>query len=1054
MDGGTDVDCVAGSAREINNQARLASVYTSETESCKKNMAEEVLVDAKMEHVACQEMDVCNDFELGTCAGREERDVVTNITKTDYSVAAETTQISYNTELLQSSLTINARDVADLAKSKPCSETQVQGAMGCTGVPISSLPEPFCESKNIEESDCVKSPVKESLNSEKPDPNELLNASAMEPGAENHVIRVLDSGDLEHCSITIEKEAANGFMSNHCPKDKVEETSNDDVYSEVSNPNPSPKHLTSSLTCSSQPLDVLASDPGGCGEITSARFQTSSADGNSCKEMHVKKYNSESVSTSCVAIEIPKNISTTGIRKITFKFSKRKEDYDSKISFPGKSMVNNEIQEDNNGIHSCLSAAQPSTCTDSHKWSLNTHETIDGNEYGDTPCPFSCAPNREIKMSKKIIPDNYPTNVKKLLSTKILEGARVKYVSISGKKEIPGIIKDCGYLCGCCLCNFSKLVSAYEFELHAGTKTRHPNNHIYLENGKPVYSIIEELRTASLSALDEMLKAVAGSSLNEEYFQVWKANLQYGNTVSCGDGPYLSKPFCQNDFINSQPIEDGPCSASGNYHHVVPVNQQSYTEAPVEQKRLIKKPRNNQSFSVWEKKKATKGGSKKRDNDLHKLLFMPNGLPDGTDLAYYAKGKRILGGYKQGNGIICSCCNTELSPSQFEAHAGWSAKRQPYRHIYTSSGLTLHDIALMLANGQSLVTSGSDDMCAVCGDGGKLIICNGCPRAFHTACLGLQSLPGDDWHCNFCTDKVGPGSKTSRESKPIILRLTRVVKAPELETGGCVVCRSQDFSAVKFDDMTVILCDQCEKEYHVGCLRELGMCDLKELPKDKWFCCDDCDKIFSRLQLLASSGPEVIPTSVSAVIFRKHAAVGLNNIALQWHILSGKSRQPEHLLLLSQAAAIFRECFDPIVAKSGRDLIPVMVYGRNIAGQEFSGMYCVVLIVNSVVISAALLRIFGREAAELPLVATSKNNQGKGFFQALFSCIEGFLYSMNVKHIVLPAAEEAEPMWTKKLGFTRTSQEQMLKYTRDLQLTIFKGASLLEKEVKEQKGTS
>lgn len=66
------------------------------------------------------------------------------------------------------------------------------------------------------------------------------------------------------------------------------------------------------------------------------------------------------------------------------------------------------------------------------------------------------------------------------------------------------------------------MVSAYEFELHAGTKTRHPNNHIYLENGKPIYSIIEELRTASLSALDDVLKAVAGSSVNEEYFQVWK----------------------------------------------------------------------------------------------------------------------------------------------------------------------------------------------------------------------------------------------------------------------------------------------------------------------------------------------------------------------------------------------------------------------------------------------------------------------------------------------------------------------------------------------------
>lgn len=110
----------------------------------------------------------------------------------------------------------------------------------------------------------------------------------------------------------------------------------------------------------------------------------------------------------------------------------------------------------------------------------------------------------------------------------------------------------------------------------------------------------------------------------------------------------------------------------------------------------------------------------------------------------------------------------QISPSQFESHAGWAAKRQPwvtfktrkfityiltiqmskcklflfhsYRNIYTSSGLTLHDIALMLANGQHLPSSASDDMCAVCGDGGELIICNGCPRVFHAGKLLDQSF--------------------------------------------------------------------------------------------------------------------------------------------------------------------------------------------------------------------------------------------------------------------------------------------------------------------------
>ncbi|GMP96548.1 hypothetical protein CsSME_00045146 [Camellia sinensis var. sinensis] len=139
---------------------------------------------------------------------------------------------------------------------------------------------------------------------------------------------------------------------------------------------------------------------------------------------------------------------------------------------------------------------------------------------------FLCQPNMELKMSKKVLPDSYPTTVKKLLSTGILEGARVKYVTASQERELPGIIKGCGYLCGCSLCNFSKILSAYEFELHAGGKTRHPSNHIYLENGKPIYSVIQELKTAPHSVLDEVVKNVAGSSVNEESFQAWKESLQ------------------------------------------------------------------------------------------------------------------------------------------------------------------------------------------------------------------------------------------------------------------------------------------------------------------------------------------------------------------------------------------------------------------------------------------------------------------------------------------------------------------------------------------------
>nr|GMC91822.1 uncharacterized protein LOC109158230 [Ipomoea batatas] len=852
----------------------------------------------------------------------------------------------------------------------------------------------------------------------------------MECFTNNQASESLKNTELESLAEEKGNEGPNVPDLAHCATNEVKEASNDDMFSEVSNPNLSPKGHTSSFqTFSSQLVECTNTNQGVCGEITSS---CSGAEESLGMEYPRGYETSGPVSTSCVVLEIPKEFSTSGVRKITLKFSKCKEDKDP-LSAPTAPPISKGVI----GGFNQLQAWNP---VESSGMDVELNSS-------------AIKENMELKMSKKVVPDIYPTNVKKLLSTKILEGAQVKYISTSGQRQLPGIVKDSGYLCGCSFCNFSKIkciqvVSAYEFELHAGGKTRHPNNHIYLENGKPIYSIIQELKTTPLNLLDQMVKDVAGSSVNEQYLQAWKATLLQNREATGLNNYAHGKPSGMFHFTASQATED--CiPAPLAYLDKSYLSQHNFRDMAEEQKHVVKKPRSF-SGSAVEQKKTSEGGTKKRDNDLHRLLFMPNGLPDGTDLAYYSKGKKILGGYKQGNGILCSCCNTEISPSQFEAHAGWAAKRQPYRHIYTSNGLTLHDIALMLASGQSITTNNSDDMCAVCGDGGELILCDGCPQAFHAACLGLECAPSSNWLCAHCRDKFGPGRKVTGESRPIIIRLTRVVKAPSYESGGCVVCRVPDFSPETFDDRTVMLCDQCEKEYHVGCLRKIGLCDLKELPTDKWFCCYDCNTIYLALQNSVMKGAEIIPPSVSAALTKKHVEKGVANGGandIQWRILSGKSRYAEHLPLLSKAAAIFRECFDPIVAKTGRDLIPVMVYGRNISGQEFGGMYCVVFMIKSVVVSAGLLRIFGQEVAELPLVATSREYQGKGYFQALFGCIEKLLHSLHVKNLVLPAAEEAESIWTKKLGFRKMTDERYLRYSRDLQLTVFKGTSMLEKEV-------
>lgn len=58
------------------------------------------------------------------------------------------------------------------------------------------------------------------------------------------------------------------------------------------------------------------------------------------------------------------------------------------------------------------------------------------------------------------------------------------------------------------------------------------------------------------------------------------------------------------------------------------------------------------------------------------------------------------------------------------------------------------------------------------------------------ACLGSEYIAeNDDWSCPDCIAKASSGDTPSNNTKPIIIRLTRVVKEVESENGGCVICR-------------------------------------------------------------------------------------------------------------------------------------------------------------------------------------------------------------------------------------------------------------------------
>ncbi|KAI3938844.1 hypothetical protein MKW98_018301 [Papaver atlanticum] len=654
-------------------------------------------------------------------------------------------------------------------------------------------------------------------------------------------------------------------------------------------------------------------------------------------------------------------------------------------------------------------------------------------------------PKEERTDTSEYVFTNSPSNVKELFETGMLEGLVVKY-AFPGKKttELGGTIKELGILCSCILCKGEKVVTPCQFEQHAGGTKEHPEEYIYLENGSSLKEVLGLLKDIPL----EKLKATIQSAISTAHVKTMSTCMYCKGPLS---GPKRVVQVC-NKCLEARRCSASPARKTGDERSKSVVSPKSLKSI--------------QRHSSSQKKSSVKGKITRKDLGLHKLVFEEGGLPDGTELAYYMNGKKLLEGYKKGFSIFCRCCNSEVSPSAFEAHAGWASRRKPYLNIYTSNGVSLHELSISLSKSRKFVSNYNDDLCGICADFGDLLLCDGCPRAFHRDCVGELRVPRGDWYCpycvsmfqreNHCTSNANARAAGRVEGVDVIEQITkrciRIAETTEPEVGGgCSLCRSTGFSKSEFGPRTVIICDQCQKEYHVGCLKDHKMADLQELPKGDWFCCTDCNRIHTALQKLIVRGSERLPDSLLAVVKEKLEEKGLNidgDLDVRWRLLSGKTTSPDSRSLLSKALAIFHDRFDPIVdATTGRDLIPAMIYGRNNKVQDYGGMYCAVLTINSSVVTAGILRIFGQEVAELPLVATSSDHQGQGYFQSLFCCLERLLGFLKVKNLVLPSAGEAESIWTDRFGFEKVGDDKLKEYKKDYQMAIFQGTSVLQKAV-------
>ncbi|XP_073459779.1 chromodomain-helicase-DNA-binding protein 5 isoform X1 [Aquarana catesbeiana] len=115
------------------------------------------------------------------------------------------------------------------------------------------------------------------------------------------------------------------------------------------------------------------------------------------------------------------------------------------------------------------------------------------------------------------------------------------------------------------------------------------------------------------------------------------------------------------------------------------------------------------------------------------------------------------------------------------------------------------------------------DYCEVCQQGGEIILCDTCPRAYHLVCLDpeLEKAPEGKWSCPHC-EKEGIQWEPKEEEEDE----DDGVEEEDEEDDHMEFCR------VCKDGGELLCCDTCPSSYHLHCLNP----PLPEIPNGEWLC--------------------------------------------------------------------------------------------------------------------------------------------------------------------------------------------------------------------------
>ncbi|XP_034030390.1 chromodomain-helicase-DNA-binding protein 4 isoform X2 [Thalassophryne amazonica] len=122
------------------------------------------------------------------------------------------------------------------------------------------------------------------------------------------------------------------------------------------------------------------------------------------------------------------------------------------------------------------------------------------------------------------------------------------------------------------------------------------------------------------------------------------------------------------------------------------------------------------------------------------------------------------------------------------------------------------------------------DYCEVCQQGGEIILCDTCPRAYHMVCLDpdMEKAPEGKWSCPHC-EKEGIQWEAKEDLSDVEGEEDDDRQDEGLEEEYdhhiefCRVCK---------DGGELLCCDTCPSSYHIHCLNP----PLPEIPNGEWIC--------------------------------------------------------------------------------------------------------------------------------------------------------------------------------------------------------------------------